>query len=109
MEKMIIELTDGMHLSGQYLIGSVAKCVNNNGQAYLNLDLKDSSGSINAKKWEVNGNDEDIFVSGNVLYVEGEVLKYKDSLQVKILSARKVESEDVDIAKFMKAPPVPKE
>ena len=109
MEKMIIELMDGMHLSGQYLIGSVAKCVNNNGQAYLNLDLKDSSGSINAKKWEVNGNDEDIFVSGNVLYVEGEVLKYKDSLQVKILSARKVESEDVDITKFMKAPPVPKE
>ena len=41
--------------------------------------------------------------------MEGEVLKYKDSLQVKILSARKVESEDVDITKFMKAPPVPKE
>ena len=106
---MISELNDRDHVSGQYLIANSAKCVNNAGANYFNLDLRDSSGNINAKKWDVSIDDESIFAVGNVIYIEGEVLKYKESLQIKILSARVVPEEDVDIAKFIKNPPVPKE
>lgn len=109
MEKMISELNDGMHISGQYLVASSAKCVNNVGAAYLNLELKDSSGSINAKKWEVSLQDEEIFKVGNVVSIEGEVLKYKESLQIKILSAEAVDPNDIDVVKFIKQPPVSKE
>ncbi|MBR0439595.1 MAG: HD domain-containing protein [Bacilli bacterium] len=109
MEKMISELNDGMHINGQYLIANSAKCVNNVGAAYLNLELKDSSGSINAKKWEVSLQDEEIFKVGNVVSIEGEVLKYKESLQIKILSAEAVNPSDIDVVKFIKQPPVNKE
>ena len=88
MEKLISELNDRDHVKGQYLVANSAKCVNNVGANYFNLDLRDSSGSINAKKWDVAVEDESIFVVGNVIYIEGEVLKYKESLQIKILSAR---------------------
>ena len=109
MEKLISELRDGEHVSGQFLVSNSAKCVNNAGANYLNLDLRDSSGNINAKKWDISLDDENIFVQGNVVYLEGEVLKYKESLQVKILSARLVDIDEVDVAKFIKQPPIPKE
>ena len=87
MVKMIIDFNDGNHISGQFLVNSGAKCVNNQGSAYMNLELKDASGTVNAKKWEANAEDENIYKQGNVVYIEGEVLKYKESLQVKILSS----------------------
>ena len=106
---MIIEFKDGEHISGQFLVNSSAKCVNNQGSAYMNLELKDASGQINAKKWEATLEDENIYVQGNVVFIEAEVLKYKDSLQVKILNGQIVDPSDIDVVKFIKQPPVPKE
>ena len=109
MEKMISEFRDGDHISGQFLVSNSAKCVNNSGGAYINLELKDSSGVINGKKWEATLDDENLYKVGSVVYVEGEVLKYKESLQLKVLKGSEVDPNDIDIAKFIKNPPVPKE
>ena len=109
MEKMISEFVDGEHFKGQLLVANSAKCVNNVGTNYLNLELRDSSGNISGKKWDVAEGDENIFAIGNVVYVEGDVLKYKDNLQLKVLSAEAVPLDDLDVAKFVKQPPVPKE
>lgn len=106
---MISEFKDGEHISGQFLVSNSAKCVNNSGAAYMNLELKDSSGAINGKKWEASLEDETLYQIGKVVYIEGEVLKYKESLQIKILSGNEVNPNEIDVAKFMKNPPVPKE
>lgn len=107
--KMIMEYKDGEHVSGQFLISNSSKCVNNAGGAYMNLEVRDSSGSLNAKKWDVTGDDETTLVAGNIIHIEGEVLKYKESLQIKIVSVRPVDINEVDVAKFVKQPPIPKE
>ena len=105
---MISEFEERDRIQGQFLVGNVTKGVNANGP-YLNVELRDASGSISAKKWEVVGQDENNFVAGNIVLVAGEVLKYKEALQLKILDAELVDPEDVDTAKFVKAPPIPKE
>ena len=105
---MISEFEERDRIQGQFLVGNVTKGVNANGP-YLNVELRDASGSISAKKWEVVGQDENNFLAGNIVLVTGEVLKYKDALQLKILDAELVDPEDVDTAKFVKAPPIPKE
>ena len=109
MEKMISELIDGERIKGQFLVSNSAKCVNNLGSNYLNLELKDASGNISGKKWDIAEGDETIFAIGNVVLVEGEVLKYRDNLQLKVLSGQIVPLEELDTAKFIKQPPVPKE
>ena len=109
MAKLISELVDGEHFKGQLLVGNSSKCVNNSGANYLNLELRDSSGTINGKKWDINGEDETIFTIGNVVDIEGDVLKYKENLQIKVLSATSVPMDEVDTARFVKQPPVPKE
>ena len=107
--KMISELNDHEHVEGQFLVGSVSKGVNTNGGSYFSLELRDASGSITAKKWDATLQDEEMFVTGNVIEVVGETNKYKDALQLKVLSASLVALEDIDVAKFVKAPPIAKE
>lgn len=107
--KMLCDYVDGEHISGQFLVSNVSKGTNASGSQYLNIDIRDSSASLNAKKWEISPKDEEIIVSGNVIYIEGEVLKYKEALQIKLLSAREVSLDEVDPSKFLKQAPIPKE
>jgi len=107
--KMLLEYTDGDHISGQFLVGNVIKGTNNTGGQYLNIELRDASGTLSGKKWEISPNDETIFVAGNVVDLDGEVYKYRESLQIKILSASLVDINNVDVAKFLKQPPISKE
>lgn len=107
--KMISEFTDHEHIEGQFLVGSVSKGVNANGGSYFSVDLRDASGSITAKKWDATLADEELFVSGNVISISAETNRYKDALQLKILTASLVPLEEIDVNRFLKAPPVSKE
>ena len=106
---MISNFADGMRVEGQFLVASASKSVNNLGSFYLTVELRDASGSISAKKWEVATSDEEIFVAGNVLLITGEVVKYRENLQLKILKASLVEPENIDFSTLLTPPPVPRE
>ena len=106
---MISNFSDGMRVEGQFLVGSASKSVNNLGGQYLTIELRDASGSISSKKWDVLPEDEKIFVPGNVVLVTGEVVKYREALQFKILKASLVEPDDIDFASLLTPPPIPKE
>ena len=106
---MISNFSDGMRIEGQFLIGSASKSVNNLGSAYFNVELRDASGNIQGKKWDATSEDEKIFVPGNVILVLGEVVKYREALQLKILKATLVAEEDIDFLSLLTPPPVPKE
>ncbi len=107
--KMISEFTDHDRIEGQFLLGSVSKGVNANGGSYFSVELRDASGQITAKKWDATLQDEEIFVTGNVISLIGETNKYKDQLQLKILNAEVVPLEQIDVDRFVKAPPISKE
>lgn len=107
MDKLIKDFNDLERVTGQFLVVNVTKGVNNNtGNGYLSIELRDASGNIIAKKWDSTPNDDQIFVAGNVVYIEGDTNKYKDALQLKILSVKLVSLEEIDPTKFVKAPPV---
>jgi 3'-5' exoribonuclease len=105
---MISEFTDHDRIEGQFLLGSVSKGVNTNGGSYFSVELRDASGQITAKKWDATLQDEEIFVTGNVISLIGETNRYKDALQLKILSAEVVPLDEIDVDRFVKAPPVSK-
>lgn len=106
---LIKNLLEGDHLTIQAIVGSSAHGTNASGTMYLTMELKDSSGSINAKKWELTPADDQIFVAGNIVEVGVDVIKYKDNLQLKILTAKPLSEDDIDISRFIKASPIPKE
>ena len=106
--KMIVDFNDHEHIEGQFLVGNVSKGVNANGGSYFSTELRDASGQITAKKWDATLQDEELFVVGNVIKVIGETNKYREQLQLKILSAEIVPLDEIDVEKFVKAPPVEK-
>lgn len=106
---MISNFNDGMHIKGQFLVSNSGKSVTNNGLFYYTIELRDSSGTISAKKWDVLPEDENILVVGNVIEVEGEVVKYRENLQLKVLKVKPVELDDIDYDVLLAKPPVPKE
>ena len=106
---MISDLRDGMMVNGQFLVASAAKSINNAGSFYYTVELRDASGSISAKKWDVLPIDESVFVPGNVVFISGEVVKYRESLQLKILKSALVDPENIDFTVLLTPPPVPKE
>ena len=107
--RFIKELVEGDRIIIQALIGSVSQGTNKSGSPYLNVELRDSSGSLNSKKWELDDNDKDIFVSGNIAELLIEVISFGGALQGKILSARLLDSNQIDVTRFIKNPPIPKE
>lgn len=107
--KLIKELNEGDRYIIQALIGSVSQGTNKSGQLYLNVELRDSTGVLSSKKWEVEDEDRDIFVSGNIVEVMIEVIKYNDSLQGKIIRGKKLDDSEVDVVRFIKASPIEKE
>lgn len=107
--KFVNELVDGEHIRGQFLVVNMNKGASNVGTQYLNIELRDATGSIGAKKWEILPEDENVIVPGNVIEVDGEVLKYKDNLQIKVLSVSSLDSNSIDITRFVKSAPIPLE
>ena len=107
--KLIKELVDGDRLILQALVGQTSQGTNKSGTPYLNVELRDSSGSLPSKKWEIDDEDKDIFVSGNIVEVMIEIITYNDSLQGKIIRAKSLSVDEVDVTRFIKTPPVAKE
>ena len=106
---MIKDLKDGMSITDVFLVKDFTKRVTSAGLNYLTITLQDSSGVIDAKKWEIAANDLDIIRIGAIIKIRGEVLDYKNKLQIKVLSVEKVDSDDESLKNLLIESPVPKE
>ena len=107
--KFIKELNEGERVTSQFLISNVNKGVNNLGSAYLNVELRDASGQLPAKKWEVTAEDDTTFVIGNVVEITAEIIKYKDALQAKIITAKLLNEDEIDVTRLIQSAPISKE
>jgi len=102
----IAELNAGDRIYGQFLLSDVKKLVKDNGAVYWSLMLQDASGNIEAKKWDNLPGDEETLVKGTVVQLEGEVLKYRNALQVKLRGVEKVDQDQVDWTRFVAVAPM---
>ena len=99
---MIKEFFDGMVLrEDQFLVVSFTKLTSTTGNQYANIELQDTSGTIEGKKWSIDAEDIYVFQPGNIVSINGEVLNYKGNLQVKIYSGRVLDNKSVDLSKFL--------
>lgn len=105
MMRTVNSFKENEKITEKLLVTNCTKCVTNSGLPYLNMDLRDASGSINAKKWDASSEDEKIFVDGKVVEVHGEVILHKTGLQMKILKAREVNEDEIDMSNFAKSSP----
>ena len=108
-EFYINNLNVDQEITDFFLVKAIAIRVGSNRKQYLDLTLGDSTGEINAKKWDLA--DEEVYGLANIK--EGDCVKIKASVsewngikQLRIARVRKAQKEDkLDMTDYIKAAP----
>ena len=74
---------------------------NRNGNLYLQVDLSDRTGTINARLWNASEGDYRGFEDGDFVRVEGTTQLYQGAVQLIITNICKARADEVDQADFM--------
>lgn len=106
----IKDFENAMEVSQFFLLDSVTKGVASNGKPYMTLILKDKTGSLEAKLWEVREEDYDHLKAGSLIFVNGVANEYRGKIQLKLNSYRlKQDSDDIDTSDFVQVAPLSQE
>ncbi len=89
------ELAEGQSLMTTFLLSNVTKGVTAKGAPYLSITLADKTGTIEGKLWDVKPAQAELAVSGKVRLVDFDVIKYNNSLQVKIHNLREINEDEI--------------
>lgn len=87
-------------LHGIYQVASAKTLKARNGKPYLAMTLRDNSGRIDAKRWDVSDEEAGLATVGGFLEVQGDVELYRNTPQVVVRAMRVPADEDVDPAAF---------
>lgn len=102
----IKELNEGIRVIENYLVTNVTKGTSNNGQMYLTVSLQDNTGQIEARVWDANDNDVNTFKQGTFVKIVADVIEYRGTLQLKVITGEAVSPKDVKIEDFTIVSPV---
>ena len=106
----INEFKTDQEISMFLLLDNVIRGVAASGKPYLTLYLKDKTGGIDGKIWEVKDEDSENLKAGKMIHVEGTLLDYRGKLQLKIKNYRMAtDSDNIDIQDYIQTAPIPKD
>lgn len=108
MSKLVNEFQDGDKLSTKLLISQVNKGVTNKGAPYLSFVLQDKSGVIDAKYWNVNESQLELYKPGMVCLFHFDVLSHNRQLQVRVQSVEVLDRKEEDLGEYVRSSSIPK-
>lgn len=102
--RSINQLKDGDFVEETFYIADRQLRANRNAALYLSVDLRDKTGVINGRLWNVTENSCDGIQSGGYARVRGKVQVYQGTLQVILSHITPVSSEGIDPTDFEQGP-----
>lgn len=103
----ISQLKVGEKAEGFFLIKSFEVKKTTAGKQYIDLNLVDKTGEINAKIWDYSKENETLVTENNIVKVRGEVLDWSGSKQLKVNKIRgKVPTDNIQISELIPAAPI---
>lgn len=103
---MISDLREKDKIDMPLLVTQVTQGVTSVGAPYLSVVLQDKSGTIDGKLWDVKPEQVKVIEAGRIINVMGEVLKYRNTLQLRIHDVS-TKLADADINDFVETTKVP--
>jgi len=106
-QEPIVTLTKDTKFEGFVLVRMSEQRTGSNGGKYLDMNLADRTGEVNAKLWDGNVPPP---APGSVIKVRGTTLEYNGRLQLRVEKMRAVEqTDDVDMSVLTPCAPEPPE
>src|SRR5437899_1691138 len=98
--RYVHQLTDGDALDDVFLVTEKQLRANRQGNTYLQVELRDRTGAISARLWNVGEPMFRTFEEGDFLRCKGKVQLYQGSLQVILNQIERVAHQQVELADF---------
>src|SRR6266852_8383689 len=99
--RFVLQMTDGDTIEEVYLVTDKQLRANRNGNLYLQVELRDRTGSISARFWNAGEHLFRTFESGDFLLVKGKVQLFQGALQMILNQIDKVATDKIDLADFL--------
>jgi len=99
--RYVSQLSHNETISQVFLASDKQLRPNRNGNLYLQVDLSDRSGSVNARMWNASDNDYKAFDNGDYVHVEGATQLFQGNMQLIANRIRKARPDEVDEADFV--------
>jgi 3'-5' exoribonuclease len=99
--QFVQQMADGDSVEDVYLVVDKQVRANRNGNIYLQLELRDRTGSISARLWNAAEPIVRSFESGDFLNIRGKVQLFQGALQVILSGIDRIEAEKVELADFL--------
>ena len=99
--RYVEQLVDGDNVDDVFLVVEKQLRANRNGNFYIQLDLGDRSGTINARMWNAGEPIFRSFEAGDFLQVKGKVQLFQGSLQLIANTLDKYDSSRIELSDFL--------
>ncbi len=99
--RYVSQLAHNESISQVFLASDKQLRPNRNGNLYLQVDLADRSGTVNARMWNASDNDYRAFENGDYVHVEGATQLFQGNLQLIANRIRKARPDEVDESDFV--------
>lgn len=100
--KLISEFEENETILTPLMVFQTTKGIANNGSPYLSVLFQDKTGQIEAKVWDVKPEQAQMYQPGHIGWVKGEILKYRNSFQLKIQEFKPVDPSKIkDMGRFI--------
>lgn len=101
MRQYIGSLAEGDSVDEVYLAAEKLLRTNRNGQPYIQIELRDRSGSITGRFWNAGETQFRTFEAGDYLRIRGKVQVFQNALQMILSGFTPVPESEVDVNDFL--------
>jgi len=99
--QFVQEMADGDAIDDVYLVVDKQLRANRNGNLYLQLDLRDRTGAINARQWNAGEQVFRSFEPGDFVRVKAKVQLFQGALQMILSHVERIEGGQVELGDFL--------
>lgn len=99
--RFVRDLNDGDAIEEVFLVVEKMLRANRNGNLYLQLELRDRTGTIGARLWNVGEPVFRTFEAGDFLLVKGKVQLFQGALQMILNHIERVPAQQTNLADFL--------
>lgn len=99
--RFVQTLADGDNVEEVYLVVDKQLRANRNGNLFLQLELRDRTGTIGARLWNAGEPLFRSFEAGDFVLVKGKVQLFQGSLQMILSHVNKEQAERIDLADYL--------
>ncbi|HOD35163.1 MAG TPA: HD domain-containing protein [Syntrophales bacterium] len=89
------DIRAGEIVKGTFLVTEKNTAFTQKGTPYINLRLRDRTGDIDGKIWDNAAAFEKLFKRGEVVYVAGRAVSYRNTLQINVSEISRVDGADI--------------